>query len=158
MSVFLLGTGLRALMHRKLGAQVDSWGGAMLPASFAGEEGCSQGMCQAGCVFLVHTSLEQPQQPLPLPQSLMGDGLSLRSRWGFNTAQASLWALSSRGRHRLSPSVSGMEVLIKRMEMGCGNGPCRGSRFYSQQPHGGSQPSIVGCRCTCIESTHTLNK
>lgn len=88
MSVFLLGTGLRALMHGKLGAQVDSWGGAMLPASFAGEEGCRQGMCQAGSVFLVHTSLEQPQSHCPCPQLLMGDGLSLRRTWGFNTAQA----------------------------------------------------------------------
>lgn len=67
-------------MHRKLGAQVDSWGGAMLPASFAGEEGCSQSMCQA--VFLVHTSLEQPQQPLPLPPVAHGRRVVTQKQMG----------------------------------------------------------------------------
>lgn len=86
-SVILLGTGLRVLTPRKLEAQVDVWGGAILPAAFAGEEGCSQGTCQAGSVFWVRVSLEQPQQTLA-PQSLRGDRGSLRSSWKFNTAQA----------------------------------------------------------------------
>lgn len=78
----------------------------------------------------------------PAPSCSWEMGCHSEEHGGSTLPKPSLWALSSRGRHRLSPSVSGMEVLIKRMEMGCGNGPCRGSVFYSQQPHGGSQPPV----------------
>lgn len=84
MSEILLETGLRVLRTRKPEAQVDTCGGATLPAAFAGEEACSQDMCQAVSVFLVHASLKQPPTPTPL----RGDRWPLRSTWGFNAAQA----------------------------------------------------------------------